>query len=251
MTKPGHCSRPSTSRSASNGSEKRKNLKWQRPAQSRRTTGAASSPTSTPPSARRSRRSSWIRASPIEERFRAQLKLAALPRNSAKIRIRNRCEVTGRPRAYYRKLKMSRIALRDLGNNGQIPGLASVVPLQPSWQVTRQSGVVPCGLAVAADDVDNTLLVSHARRLAQGAPPGKQAQIAGLAEARAKRERRLAPRAGLEPATLRLTAGCSAIELPRIRAGTAILLQHPARWRGFRAARSRSGSPFPLPSPLP
>ncbi|TIO89222.1 MAG: 30S ribosomal protein S14 [Mesorhizobium sp.] len=65
---------------------------------------------------------------PMEERFRAQLKLAALPRNSAKIRIRNRCEVTGRPRAYYRKLKLSRIALRDLGNNGQIPGL-----VKSSW----------------------------------------------------------------------------------------------------------------------
>ncbi|WP_378951744.1 30S ribosomal protein S14 [Mesorhizobium sp. ANAO-SY3R2] len=65
---------------------------------------------------------------PIEERFRAQLKLAALPRNSAKIRIRNRCEVTGRPRAYYRKLKMSRIALRDLGSTGQIPGL-----VKSSW----------------------------------------------------------------------------------------------------------------------
>lgn len=65
---------------------------------------------------------------PIEERFRAQLKLAALPRNSAKIRIRNRCEVTGRPRAYYRKLKMSRVALRDLGNNGLIPGL-----VKSSW----------------------------------------------------------------------------------------------------------------------
>ena len=65
---------------------------------------------------------------PIEERFRAQLKLAAMPRNSAKIRIRNRCEVTGRPRAYYRKLKVSRIALRDLGNNGQIPGL-----VKSSW----------------------------------------------------------------------------------------------------------------------
>ncbi len=59
---------------------------------------------------------------PIEERFRAQLKLAALPRNSAKNRIRNRCEVTGRPRAYYRKLKMSRVALRELGNNGLVPG---------------------------------------------------------------------------------------------------------------------------------
>ncbi|AMS42439.1 30S ribosomal protein S14 [Aminobacter sp. NyZ550] len=67
-------------------------------------------------------------AKPIEERFRAQLKLAALPRNSAKIRIRNRCEVTGRPRAYYRKLKMSRIALRDLGSIGAIPGL-----VKSSW----------------------------------------------------------------------------------------------------------------------
>ena len=60
---------------------------------------------------------------PLEERFDARLKLAALPRNSAPTRIRNRCEVTGRPRAYYRKLKMSRIALRELGNMGQIPGL--------------------------------------------------------------------------------------------------------------------------------
>ena len=65
---------------------------------------------------------------PLEERFRAQLKLAALPRNSAKNRIRNRCEVTGRPRAYYRKLGLSRIALRDLGNTGQIPGL-----VKSSW----------------------------------------------------------------------------------------------------------------------
>ena len=60
---------------------------------------------------------------PLEERFDARLKLAALPRNSAPSRIRNRCEVTGRPRAYYRKLKMSRVALRELGNLGQIPGL--------------------------------------------------------------------------------------------------------------------------------
>ena len=60
---------------------------------------------------------------PLEERFDARLKLAALPRNSAPSRIRNRCEVTGRPRAYYRKLKMSRVALRELGNMGQIPGL--------------------------------------------------------------------------------------------------------------------------------
>lgn len=60
---------------------------------------------------------------PLEERFDARLKLATLPRNSAPSRIRNRCEVTGRPRAYYRKLKMSRVALRELGNLGQIPGL--------------------------------------------------------------------------------------------------------------------------------
>ena len=59
----------------------------------------------------------------LEERFEARLKLAKLPRNSAAVRIRNRCEVTGRPRAFYRKLKMSRIALRELGNLGQIPGL--------------------------------------------------------------------------------------------------------------------------------
>ena len=67
-------------------------------------------------------------ALPLEERFEARLKLAKLPRNSAKNRIRNRCEVTGRPRAFYRKLKMSRIALRELGSNGQIPGL-----VKSSW----------------------------------------------------------------------------------------------------------------------
>jgi small subunit ribosomal protein S14 len=65
---------------------------------------------------------------PIEERFKASLKLAELPRNSAKIRVRNRCEVSGRPRGYYRKLKMSRIALRQLGNLGMIPGL-----VKSSW----------------------------------------------------------------------------------------------------------------------
>ena len=65
---------------------------------------------------------------PIEERFRAQLQLSAMPRNGAKIRIRNRCEVTGRPRAVYRKLGMSRIALRELGNSGVIPGL-----VKSSW----------------------------------------------------------------------------------------------------------------------
>ena len=65
---------------------------------------------------------------PIEERFKATLKLAALPRNGSKTRIRNRCEVTGRPRAYYRKLKMSRIALRELGNFGKVPGV-----VKSSW----------------------------------------------------------------------------------------------------------------------
>ena len=65
---------------------------------------------------------------PLEERFRAQLKLAKLPRNSARIRVRNRCEVTGRPRAVYRKLGMSRIAIRELGNSGAIPGL-----VKSSW----------------------------------------------------------------------------------------------------------------------
>ena len=60
---------------------------------------------------------------PLEERFDARLKLAELPRNSSPVRIRNRCDITGRPRAFYRKLKMSRIALRELGNMGQIPGL--------------------------------------------------------------------------------------------------------------------------------
>ena len=64
----------------------------------------------------------------LEERFDARLKLAELPRNSSAVRIRNRCDVTGRPRAYYRKLKMSRIALRDLGSSGQIPGL-----VKSSW----------------------------------------------------------------------------------------------------------------------
>jgi|SRR5690554_1141046 len=60
---------------------------------------------------------------PPEERFQAYLKLAELPRNSAKIRLRNRCAVTGRPRGYYRKLRLSRIALRELASTGQIPGM--------------------------------------------------------------------------------------------------------------------------------
>jgi small subunit ribosomal protein S14 len=64
----------------------------------------------------------------LEDRFEARLKLAEMPRNSSPTRIRNRCEVTGRPRAFYRKLKMSRIALRELGSRGQIPGL-----VKSSW----------------------------------------------------------------------------------------------------------------------
>ena len=60
---------------------------------------------------------------PLEDRFEARLKLAELPRNSSATRIRNRCVVTGRPRAFYRKLKVSRIALRDLASMGQIPGM--------------------------------------------------------------------------------------------------------------------------------
>jgi small subunit ribosomal protein S14 len=65
---------------------------------------------------------------PMEERFAATLKLAELPRNSSATRIHNRCEVTGRPKAFYRKVKMSRIALRDLGSKGLIPGL-----VKSSW----------------------------------------------------------------------------------------------------------------------
>lgn len=65
---------------------------------------------------------------PIEDRFRAQLKLAEMPRNSSKTRIRNRCEISGRPRGYYRKLKMSRVALRELGSLGLIPGM-----VKSSW----------------------------------------------------------------------------------------------------------------------
>ena len=65
---------------------------------------------------------------PMEERFAARWKLARLPRNGSPTRIRNRCEVTGRPRGFYRKVKMSRIALRELGNQGLIPGL-----VKSSW----------------------------------------------------------------------------------------------------------------------
>jgi small subunit ribosomal protein S14 len=64
----------------------------------------------------------------MEERFEASLKLAQLPRNSSATRVRNRCEMSGRPRAFYRKHKLSRIALRDLGNKGLIPGL-----VKSSW----------------------------------------------------------------------------------------------------------------------
>ncbi|MDP6066038.1 MAG: 30S ribosomal protein S14 [Alphaproteobacteria bacterium] len=65
---------------------------------------------------------------PQEERFAARIKLAELPRNSAPSRVRNRCELSGRPRGYYRKLRMSRIALRELASRGQIPGM-----VKSSW----------------------------------------------------------------------------------------------------------------------
>ena len=65
---------------------------------------------------------------PMEERFRASLKLAELPRNSSATRLHNRCQLTGRPHAYYRKLKVSRIALRDLGSAGLMPGV-----VKSSW----------------------------------------------------------------------------------------------------------------------
>jgi small subunit ribosomal protein S14 len=68
------------------------------------------------------------RSKPIEERFAASLKLAEMPRNSSPTRIRNRCEISGRPRGFYRKHKLSRIALRELGSKGMIPGL-----LKSSW----------------------------------------------------------------------------------------------------------------------
>ncbi len=60
---------------------------------------------------------------PLNERFAAQLKLSKLPKNSAKIRIRNRCEITGRPHGVYRKLRISRIALRQMASSGKIPGM--------------------------------------------------------------------------------------------------------------------------------
>lgn len=65
---------------------------------------------------------------PAEERFKASMALAKLPRNSSKTRIRNRCEITGRPRGYYRKLRMSRIALRELSSQGEVPGM-----VKSSW----------------------------------------------------------------------------------------------------------------------
>ncbi len=67
-------------------------------------------------------------ARPMEDRFKATLKLAQLPRNSSATRLHNRCQLTGRPHAYYRKLKLSRIMLRDLASFGQIPGM-----VKSSW----------------------------------------------------------------------------------------------------------------------
>ncbi len=65
---------------------------------------------------------------PMEERFKARLTLAKLPRNSSPSRLHNRCQLTGRPHAYYRKLKISRIMLRELGSSGQLPGI-----VKSSW----------------------------------------------------------------------------------------------------------------------
>ena len=65
---------------------------------------------------------------PMEERFKARLKLAKLPRNSSATRLHNRCQLTGRPHAFYRKLKVTRIALRELASNGEIPGM-----VKSSW----------------------------------------------------------------------------------------------------------------------
>ncbi|ETX14131.1 30S ribosomal protein S14 [Roseivivax halodurans JCM 10272] len=65
---------------------------------------------------------------PMEERFKARLQLAELPRNSSPTRLNNRCQLTGRPHAYYRKLKISRIMLRNLGNKGLLPGM-----VKSSW----------------------------------------------------------------------------------------------------------------------
>src|SRR6516162_4684850 len=68
------------------------------------------------------------RTAPPEERFAAQLKLSELPRNGSATRVRNRCALSGRPRGYYRKFKLSRIALRELASSGQIPGM-----VKSSW----------------------------------------------------------------------------------------------------------------------
>jgi small subunit ribosomal protein S14 len=68
------------------------------------------------------------RTLPVEDRFEASLRLAQLPRNGAKVRVRLRCELTGRPRANYRKFKLSRMMLRDLASTGQIPGM-----VKASW----------------------------------------------------------------------------------------------------------------------
>ena len=69
---------------------------------------------------------------PLEERFQAQLKLSKLPKNSSRIRVRNRCEITGRPHGVYRKLRISRIALRELASSGKIPGMT-----KSSWYERR------------------------------------------------------------------------------------------------------------------
>ena len=135
---PGRCSRLSTSPSASNGQrEKEQASTWPRQVQSRRTRGAArwSSVFLRPQSVREAQdRSSWIRASRYEERFRAQLELAAMPRNSSKTpHPLTVGEVDGRPRGYYRKLKMSRNLRWGEGELGANNGLKSPVLVKSSW----------------------------------------------------------------------------------------------------------------------
>ncbi len=103
-------------------------MKWLRRAQSKRTSAVVSWSSVSLQSARGLKAIVINQSLPLDERFRATIQLAELPRNSTKVRIRNRCEVSGRPRGFYRKLKMSRIALRQLGSLGQVPGV-----VKSSW----------------------------------------------------------------------------------------------------------------------
>ena len=76
---------------------------------------------------------------PLNERFAAQLKLSKLPKNSSKIRVRNRCEITGRPHGVYRKLRISRIALRQMASSGKIPGMTKSSWWKDNYEFSRPS----------------------------------------------------------------------------------------------------------------